>query len=160
MNPTAFAFACGSSFSLDGAREALALDAIDGLLLTLRLHRAPVGDLPARQYDSVSGALVHQAASGRGESHAELMMALLRAMGRSDAAPVLAELARSGAPPARWQALRECLALDTALGFAALLEVAGQGDDPLCDPARKLAESLAAQHPALARLKEEILCRV
>ena len=150
---------CGSAFAIAGEREALALDAIDGLLLTLRLYRSPIGDTPARQYDIASGALVHQAASGRADSQAELMMALLRAMGRSDAAPTLATLARSGAPPARWQALRECLALDSATGFAALLEVAGQADDPLCAPARSLAESLAAQHPALAQMREDLLCR-
>ena len=137
-------FSRGSTFSIDGAREALALDAIDGLLLTLRLYRRPVGDIPARQYDIASGALVHQAASERGDSQAELMMALLRAMRRTDAAPALAAMARSGAPPARWQALRECLALDSATGFAALMEVAARADDPLCGPARKLAESLAA----------------
>lgn len=153
------AFAPGTAFSIDGERQALALDAIEGLLLTLRLHRGPRGDTPARQYDTASGALVHQAASGRDDSQTELMMALLRAMGRADAAPVLAQLARTGAPPARWQALRECLALDSATGFAVLLEVARRGDDPLCAPARKLADSLASQHPALALLGEDRLCR-
>lgn len=153
------ALAHGTAFAIEGEREALALDAIDGLLLTLRLYRRPLGNTPARQYDIVGGALVHQAASGRADSQAELMMALLRAMERSDAAPTLAALARSGAPPARWQALRECLALDSATGFAALLEVAEQADDPLCAPARKLAESLSAQHPALAKMREDLLCR-
>ena len=153
------ALECGSAFAIAGEREALALDAIDGLLLTLRLYRRPVGDTPARQYDIASGVLVHQAASDRSDSQSELMMALLRAMGRSDAAPTLATLARTGTPPARWQALRECLALDTATGFAALLEVAGQVADPLCAPARKLVESLATQHPALARMREDLLCR-
>ena len=153
------AFVAGAAFTIEGEREALALDAIDGLLMTLRLYRRPRGNAPARQYDVASGALVHQAAGEQGDSRAELMMALLRAMERSDAAPALAELARSGAPPARWQALRECLALDSAAGFVALVEVAGQADDPLCAPARSLAETLAAQHPALARMREELLCR-
>ena len=153
------AFGRGTAFSIAGEREALALDAIDGVLLTLRLHRRPRGDAPARQYDIASGLLVHQAASERADSQAELMMALLRAMGRSDAAPTLAAMARSGAPPARWQALRECLALDSATGFSSLLEVAARADDPLCAPARKLADSLAAQHPALALLREDLLCR-
>ena len=153
------AFVAGSAFTIEGEREALALDAIDGLLMTLRLYRRPKGNAPARQYDVASGALVHQAAGEQGDSRAELMMALLRAMERSDAAPALAELARSGAPPARWQALRECLALDSGAGFVALVEVAAQADDPLCAPARSLVETLAAQHPALARMREEMLCR-
>ncbi len=153
------AFAPGTAFTIAGEREALALDAIGGLLMTLRLYRRPAGNVPARQYDVASGMLVHQAAGEQSDSRAELMMALLRAMERSDAAPALAALARSGAPPARWQALRECLALDSAAGFAALVEVAAQADDPLCAPARSLAETLAAQHPALARMREELLCR-
>ena len=151
-------FSPGGSFSIDGAREALEFDAIGGLLLTLRLYRRPEGNAPARQYNVASGALVHQAASDRGDSQAELSMALLRAMQRADAAPTLAAIARSGAPPARWQALRECLALDSAAGFAALMEVAARADDPLCAPARKLAASLAAQHPALAMMREDLLC--
>lgn len=152
-------FSRGKPFAINGEREALALDTIDGLLLNLRLYRRPGGDAPARQYDIASGALVHQAACDRGDSKAELMMALLRAMQRTDAAPTLATMARRGAPPARWQALRECLALDSATGFAALLEVTAQPNDPLCAPARKLAESLAAQHPALALMREDLLCR-
>lgn len=155
----AVAFAPGTIFSLEGEREALALDEIGGHLLTLRLYRRPDGDVPARQYDVASGALVHQAAGNGDDSRAELMMALLRAMERCDAAPTIAALARTGAPPARWQALRETLALDSTAGFAALLEVAGQADDPLATPARTLVESLAAQHPAFARAREEMLCR-
>ena len=155
----AVSFAPGTAFTLDGEREALALDAIDGCLLTLRLYRQPAGDAPARQYDVASGALVHQAAGDRADSRAELMMALLRAMERVDAAPAIAALARTGASPVRWQALRECLALDSATGFAALLEIAGQADDPLATPARALVESLAAQHPAFARAWEDMLCR-
>ena len=154
------AFAPGVALTIDGAHEALALDAIDGLLMTLRLYCRPASNTPARQYDVASGALVHQAAGEQNDSRAELMMALLRAMERADAAPALAARARSGAPPARWQALRECLALDSAAGFVALVEVAGQADDPLCAPARQLVETLAAQHPALARMREELLCRV
>ena len=153
------AFAAGTSFTLAGECEALALDAVAGQLLTLRLYRRPDGDVPARQYDVASGALVHQASGNGDDSRAELMMALLRAMNRGDAAPTMAALARTGAPPARWQALRETLALDSATGFAALVEVAGQADDPLAAPARALIDSLAAQHPAFAQAREDLLCR-
>lgn len=156
----ALVLAPGVTVAIDGSREALALDSIAGHLLTLRLYRQPSECAPARQYDVASGALVHQAAGDRADSRAELAMALLRAMGREDAAPAIAALARTGAPAARWQALRECLALDSATGFAALLEVAGQPGDPLAAPARALAESLAAQHPAFARAREDRLCRV
>lgn len=155
----ALALTPGAMFAIDGAREALALDSIAGHLLTLRLYRRPDGDTPARQFDVASGALVHQTAGKGDDSRAELMMALLRAMDRRDAAPAFAALVRTGAPAARWQALRESLALDSAAGFAALIEVAGQADDPLAAPARALVESLVTQHPAFARAREDMLCR-
>ena len=159
IESAAIALQGGTAFTLDGEREALALDTIGSLMLTLRLYLRPTGEIPARQYDIPSGALVHQAAGERADSRTELAMALLRAMERSDAAPTIAALARNGSPPARWQALRECLALDSAAGFAVLVEVAGQADDPLCAPARQLAESLAALHPALTKMREDLLCR-
>jgi len=148
----------GVAYALDGTREALALDSIAGHLLTLRLYRAGDGTVPARQYDLASGALVHQAASDQRDSRAELAMALLRAMERSDAAPAIAVLARGGTPAARWQALRECLALDSGVGFRSLLEVAANPGDPLAAPAAALAERLAAAHPALAGIREAALC--
>lgn len=149
----------GATFTIDGASEALVQDAIEGWLLTLRLYRQAAGDAPARQYDIASGALIQQAAGDRHDSQAELAMALLRAMGRTDATPTIAARTRAGAPAARWQALRDALALDSALGFAALLEAAGRADDPLSAPARALADTFAAQHPAFARMQENFLCR-
>lgn len=159
IDAESIALAPGTTLAIDGEFEALALDAVGGCLLTLRLYRQPAGDTPARQYDVASGAMVHQAAGDRDDSRAELAMALLRAMGREDAAPTIAARARQGAPAARWQALRECLALDSATGFAALLEVAGQPGDPLAVPAGALAETLSARHPAFALAREGLPCR-
>ena len=152
----------GASYSLDGAHEALAIDRIDGALVTLRLHRRPVGASVARQYEIVGGALVHQAAGLQDDSRAELAMALLRAMGRRDAAPAFAAFVRTGAcsgePAARWQALRECLALDSAVGLEELCRVAETPDDPLVAPARALLEALVARDPAFAKAREALLC--
>jgi hypothetical protein len=148
----------GVAYACDGERETLALERIDGCLVTLRLHRRSVGNTPARQYDVATGALVHQAAGEQHDSRAEMVMALLRAMGRSDAAPVVAGLAREGEAGARWQALRECLALDSGVGFAELLRVAGTRDDPLAAPAQALADQLAASHSAFAAAMEDALC--
>jgi hypothetical protein len=50
----------------------------------------------------------------------------------------------------RWQALRECLALDTATGFAALGRLAATTDDPLAAPAQALHAQLLERYPALA----------
>ena len=148
----------GAVYRLDGAHEALAIDRIDGALVTLRLHRKPVGASVARQYEIASGALVHQAAGLQDDSRAELAMALLRAMGRQDAAPAFAALARTGDPSARWQALRECLALDSAAGLAELCRVTQAPGDALAGPARALLETLCASDPSFARAREELSC--
>jgi len=157
-----FTLVRGKSYSLDGAHEALAIDRIDSALVTLRLHRKPLATGPgtgvARQYDLASGALVHQAAGLQDDSRAELGMALLRAMGRRDAAPVFALLARSGEPAARWQALRECLALDSAVGLGELCEVSETPGDPLARPARALLDQLCANDPAFAKARGMLLC--
>lgn len=150
--------AAGRAYSLDGEREALVFESIAGALVSLRLHRRARGSAPAREFDLATGRLLHQAAADQRDSRMEMMMALLRRMERADAAPVLAELAREGAPAARWQALRECLALDSGAGIAALATVAGDAGDPLQAPARRLLDSLAERHPAFARLREDLLC--
>lgn len=148
----------GAVYRLDGAHEALAIERIDGSLVTLRLHRKPAGASVARQYEIASGALVHQAAGIQDDSRAELAMALLRAMSRRDAAPAFAAIARTGEPAARWQALRECLALDSATGLAELCRASQAPGDPLTEPARALLETLCASDPSFAKAREELSC--
>lgn len=154
----AVALSTGDAYAIDGMHEALMLDAIDDRLVTLRLYRSACGETPARQYDAATGALVRQAAGACGDSRAELAIALLRAMDRTDAAPAIAARTTTGSPEARWQALRECLALDSGTGFAALLEIAETPGDPLAEPARALVDRLALGHPSLAALRRTVLC--
>ena len=46
--------------------------------------------------------------------------------------------------------LRECLGLDSAVGFAALRTIAQRSDDPLAAPAGALMGQLLEQYPELA----------
>ena len=81
------------------------------------------------------------------------MLALLGRMGRREAAPTMAAMAReSGSEALRWQALRECLALDTKEGFEALTDVARATGDPLAMPAGALRAQLVEAHPELLSL--------
>jgi hypothetical protein len=80
-------------------------------------------------------------------------------MGRKEAAPTMAEIARgAGSDGLRWQALREALALDTAVGFRALSVLARAPDDPLAMPAGALRAQLVEAHPELLSL-EDCPCR-
>ena len=143
----------GTHVALDLTRNALLVDEIEARLVTLRLVRIAEEPGPTREYDLANGQLLHQSAGDPGESRQELMLALLGRMGRTDAAPVMAEMTRGGSDHLRWQALRECIALDTAAGFAALCDIADDPADSLRAPAMALRDQLCAAHPALAELE-------
>lgn len=139
----------------DGARESLQLRRVPTSLVTLKLQRRLVEGEISREYRLDDGSLVHQAAATSRESRLELAASLLGRMGRKDAVPLLVAMAEEqGGRSLRWQALRECLALDTALGFTALCRIAARSDDPLADPAGALRAHLLETYPQLQELAE------
>jgi hypothetical protein len=138
----------------EGARTALLLRDVSGCLVTLRLQRRRADGGPTREYALEDGRLLHQAASSPRDSRLELTMALLGRMGRADAAPHMAALARDdGSPAVRWQALRECLALDTRAGFEALCALATSEGDPLASAAGALRAQLVEAYPQLRQIE-------
>jgi hypothetical protein len=151
----AIALSPGVALGRDAEREALLVDRVEGSLLLLRLRRRRPGSTPTRELDLANGRQLHQAASSARDSRHEIAVALLGRMGRKDAAPVLADLAvdRACGDMLRWQALRECLAMDTLSGFRALCAVAMAGDDPLAHPAGALRAQLIELHPVLAEIQ-------
>ncbi len=151
----------GGSCRLDSARETLLIERVALRLVSLRLVRSPARPGTTREYELAEGRLIHQASGDLDESRRELMLALLGRMGRVDSVGLMARIAldHSGAGGAggtsahlRWQALRECLALDTSAGFRALAAIAGEGHDPLRDAALALQAQLLERHPQLAQL--------
>jgi hypothetical protein len=143
----------GTAIRRDTSREALLVHMVEDCLVTLRLqHRQPQAG-PTREYALGDGRLVHQAAGNPHDSRLELMIALLGRMGRADAAPQVAAIAcGEGSMALRWQALRECLALDTRAGFEALSAVARSPRDVLAPVAGALRSQLIDAHPQLAEL--------
>ena len=138
----------------NGNRDARLLRRIDAALVSLRLQLRQANAEVTREYDLAGGAMLHQAAGNPRDSRLELMLALLGRMGRKDAAQPMAELALSAAGSAlRWQALRECLALDTEIGFAALAKIAVRSEDALSGPAGALRAQLIEMHPQLLEVE-------
>ncbi len=134
-----------------GQREARMLRRLDGCLVSLRLQRRSAAGEVTREYALADGRLLHQAAGSPRDSRLELAAALLGRMGRADAAPLLAAMAEEqGGASLRWQALRECLALDSGKGFATLSRIARDAADPLSAPAGALRARLLEAHPQLA----------
>ena len=147
------AFEPGLRLALDLREEALQVLAIERRLVSLRLHRFASMPAPTREYSLSSGAFLRQSAGEIRASRQEAMLALLGRMRCADAVPVMAAIAREpGDASLRWQALRECLALDTAAGFAALSELAAARSDALAAPAAALRAQLLEAHPELAGL--------
>lgn len=134
-----------------GTEEAQIIRSVRSTLVTLKLQRRLGGGLPSREYRLADGRLVHQAAGDPRDSRLELAASLLGRMGRSDAAPLLAAMAEEeGSPSLRWQALRECLGLDSATGFAAVCHLAERPGDPLAAKATALRAQLLQTYPQLA----------
>jgi hypothetical protein len=137
----------------DGRQQGVIYRSVDGCMIVLRLQRRLADDGVVYEYDLTDGTLLHRANGSPLASRYELMAALLGRMGRADAAPLLAELAgENGASGMRWQALRECLGLDTATGFAALDMIARRVDDPLAAAAGALRAQLVESWPQLAEI--------
>ncbi len=109
---------------------------------------------PTREFGLADAKLVHQAAGNVRDSRVEMVMALLGRMGRADAAPLLADIAREpGSAALRWQALRECLALETLTGFTALSAIARSPGDELAPAAGALRAQLVEAHPQLKEIE-------
>lgn len=120
-------------------------------LVILRLSRVPERPRPSIELRLADGRIVHRATGDRRESCRETAMAVLTAMGRTDAVPALAARATMGEHEGRWQALRHCLALDSSEGMRLLRMVASDPDDPLQASAAELCAMLAERYPELAQ---------
>jgi hypothetical protein len=144
----------GTRLALDLGSEALQVLATTRRLVTLRLHRFAAEPGPSREYRLADGTLLHQAAGSIRTSRQEMMVALLGRMNVAQATPLMADMAlEEGDSSLRWQALRECLALDTAAGFRALSQLARRADDLLAAPAGALRAQLVEAHPQLLSLE-------
>ena len=143
----------GDLLSTKGFAETRQIARVEGRLVLLRLARTDAEPEDAREYALDNGRLLHRASGCRAESRHELAAALLGRMGRQDAAPLLARMAREGSSHLRWQALRECLALDSGIGFGALDAIARDPDDVLTTPANALRAQLLQAWPQLAGWK-------
>ena len=144
----------GTRRSLDLAREVLQVWRVSRRLVSLRVHRFGAAPDPSREYNLDDGALVHQSAGEIRASRQEMMLALLGRMACAESAPVMAAIATEPNDVSlRWQALRECLALDTAEGYRTLCALVRRDGDPLAAAAATLRAHLLIKHPRLAVLE-------
>ncbi|HEU0099796.1 MAG TPA: HEAT repeat domain-containing protein [Allosphingosinicella sp.] len=93
------------------------------------------------EYDSATLRFIGASSTDEASSRTQMMLALLRMMDRRDAAPLFRELLRSELFYARWQTMREFVALDPAAALPHLREMAA--GDPHGEVRRAAAQTLA-----------------
>ena len=121
----------------------------------LQLQRSAKKPTPTREYCLKTGALLRQTSGEKSSSQQELAMAVLAAMQRRDAAPVIAKLSETGPDHRRWEAVRQSLGLDPVTGFEALQKIARTETDSLHEHARMVQTQLIEAHPQLAALNRQ-----
>jgi hypothetical protein len=135
----------GDTIAFDGRREAFIVERAESDLVYLfastTLDASPV----ATDYDSRSLELIAASSTDDSSSRIQMMLALLRTLGRRDAADLFAERLQARHFHARWQAMREFLALDAELALPHLSRMAQS--DPHFEVRAAAAETLAAFFP-------------
>lgn len=151
----AIALNSGARLALALGEQALHINCVERRLVCLRLHRFAANPAATRCHALADGRLLHQSAGDMASSRQEMMLAILGRMKRTEAVPEMAAVALGpGDTSLRWQAVRECLALDSGAGFVALSTIARAADDPLCESAGALRAQLVEQYPELLQLED------
>lgn len=132
----------GDLIEFDGRCESFIVDGIVSDLVYLfastPLEAGPV----AVDYDPLTLEPVAVSSTDDAGSRIQMMLALLRTIGRRDAAPLFAEALSARHFHARWQAMREYLALDAGLALPHLERMARA--DPHPEVRAAAAATLAA----------------
>lgn len=141
------ALGAGELIALDTARECLSFSGGDADMLMLEIAVQPPSQLPIRAYDAASGRLVHVSASRRDSSFRAMGLALLRTLGLTDAAPLFVAESECADFGARWNAMRELVALDRAAALPRLAAMAAGDPHPEVRRAAAATQALIQAPP-------------
>ena len=120
----------GEEVLVDGRCQSLVIEHANADILFLqalaRADSAPVGT----QYDRDSLRFIGASSADDSGTRVQLTVALLRAMGRDDAFPLLEDLLESPHFHTRWHVMREMLAMDPEAAVPALRRMAAEDPHP------------------------------
>ncbi|OYX52390.1 MAG: hypothetical protein B7Y97_01205 [Sphingomonas sp. 32-66-10] len=119
----------GCLVELDGRREGRLIVAAARDVVAITATAKPGADPLLHEFAIADGRPVRSATADDRASRAELLLALLRASGRSDAADNFDAMTRDPAFHLRWAAMREWLMLDARTARPRLAEMAGMDPD-------------------------------
>jgi len=125
--------------------------------LVLQLTRTPAQPMPIREHSLIDGALIQQTSGDKRASEQVMALSVLGAMEHRAAIGAMVGFAGEADrdSDARWEAVRQVLALDSVCGLSLLAQLGSSTDDPLSEPANALRDSLFAANPQLRRYERE-----
>lgn len=144
----------GETVEVDGRCGTFVVDSAPRNIVYVRAS-TPLGAAPLRvEYDSVTRDFVGASSTDETSSRTQMMLALLRILEREDAVPVFRELLGGEHFYARWQTMRELLALDSDAALPHLREMAA--GDPHPDVREAAAQTLARFFPDACAPQREL----
>lgn len=121
----------GDRIVLDGSRESFVIEHVEGDILCMQavVH---AGSPPLSvEYDSRTLEYVGASSADEAASRLQIMVGLLRLMGRNDAIPVIEQLLHDSPHfYARWHIMRELLAMDAEAALPSLRRLAESDPHP------------------------------
>lgn len=120
----------GDLIELDGRREGRLIVAAASDVVAITATAKPDADPLIHEFAIADGRLVRSATADVRGSRAELLLALLRASGRSDADESFDAITHDPAFHLRWAAMREWLMLDARAARPRLAKMAAADPDP------------------------------
>ncbi|WP_416831357.1 MAG: hypothetical protein ACMUJI_14600 [Erythrobacter sp.] len=147
----------GDSICCHARRESRQFVGVQRSVTLLQLIRTPKRPAPTLVYNLADSALVQQSSGDKRASQQVMALGVLGALGNSAAiAPMIAFASDpSHDTTARWEAVRQVLALDARAGLNLLSELSSCQADPLAQPARSLHRDLLQRQPELAQANVE-----
>ena len=120
----------GEEIVIDGRRHSFVIEHAESDILSFqavaRAGSAPVGV----EYDSDSLAFIGASSTDEASSRVQMMVSLLRALGRDDAFPLFEEALASPLFYTRWHVMREMLAMDAEAALPSLRRLAEADPHP------------------------------
>lgn len=143
--------ATGQVLDLANDRESLRFSDLGGDVVMLRLLVRDPGLGLAMECDAATGAVLRTRQAQSHEGRSQMIVSLLRSLGRQDAVSVIAERINGWPPHLRWHGVREALATDSIAGFRLLTQMAeADADAGLRALAARTRSDLALRYPDLA----------
>lgn len=131
----------GQKLDIDGRRSTFIVEEAERDIVFVGAETSLGAGPLSVEYDWSTRRFIGASSTDEASSRTQMMLALLRIMDRRDALPLFREMLRSEHFYARWQTMREFLALDAGAALPHLREMAAA--DPHCEVRHAAAQTLA-----------------